>query len=198
MQLPTLYKITSTGAKQEWTIKVEHNRYWTLSGQTGGRMTMSAVTRCVSKQGRTDDQQAKFEASALWVKKQKKDYTLDLDVKASQPSEEVKNGKLLEEAYKTIEELDCDLNAAIENMDGPSCKLLAELADVRADRDSWKQQCDDRVADVLRIGAERDLLKRQVELLCGELSDQEIFYDGAPRDSDGWYDWSLREAKEGC
>jgi len=70
-QLPTLFKLTSTGAKQQWEVLVDGNLIATKYGQVGGTITHSAWTSCIGKQGRTDKQQAEFEAKALWTKKLK-------------------------------------------------------------------------------------------------------------------------------
>lgn len=78
-QLPTLYKKTSTGALQEWTVIVEDNQYYTLFGQTGGNIQRSEMTSCQGKNfGKKNETlpsyQAELEAEALWTKKLKKDY----------------------------------------------------------------------------------------------------------------------------
>ena len=69
--LPKLYKKTSTGATQTWLVEYDGSAYRTLYGQEGGKLTVSEWTECVGKQGRTDEQQAEFEAQALWTKKLK-------------------------------------------------------------------------------------------------------------------------------
>lgn len=79
MNLPTLYKRTSTGALQEWTIFVEGARIFTRFGQTGGAIQETAPTICKGKNpGRsnatTGAEQAQMEAQAQWEKKLKKDY----------------------------------------------------------------------------------------------------------------------------
>lgn len=59
-------------------------------------------------------------------------------------------------------------------------RLERELATMTADRDSWQRQCDDRVADVLRLGNEVARKERQyMELImsvetvfCGETRHQ--------------------------
>lgn len=86
VQLPTLYKRTSTGALQEWTVIITGTYYRTRFGQTGGALQASAPVECLGKQGRSDSEQADFEARALWTKKLKKDYTTDKDVKAGDTS----------------------------------------------------------------------------------------------------------------
>jgi len=104
-QLPTLYKITSFGALQEWSVYVEGNRYWTCHGQTGGTIQRSASTVCTGKNaGRanatTGCQQAELEAAALHTKKLKKDYTQDPNVVAGQTSELIEGGILPMLAHK--------------------------------------------------------------------------------------------------
>jgi DNA ligase-1 len=102
---PTLYKRTSTGALQEWTIFAAEGRYWTKFGQTGGTIQQSERVDCVSKNvGRANetsaDQQAVLEAQALWEKKLKKDYTQDQNAKAGQASELIEGGILPMLAHK--------------------------------------------------------------------------------------------------
>lgn len=79
MQLPTLYKRTSTGKVQQWVIEVDGDKYRTTSGQTGGAQTTSAWTVAKPKNvGRsnetTPEQQAVSEAQSKWDKKRKTDY----------------------------------------------------------------------------------------------------------------------------
>jgi len=75
--LPTLYKRTSTGALQEWTVYYDVTGYWARFGQTGGTIQQSEQTVCCGKNiGRanatTQAQQAELEAKALWEKKLKR------------------------------------------------------------------------------------------------------------------------------
>ena len=79
MKLPILFKRTSTGALQEWSIRTEGAQIITRFGQTGGAIQETAPTICVGKNvGRsnetTAEQQAELEAKAQWEKKLKKDY----------------------------------------------------------------------------------------------------------------------------
>lgn len=79
---PTLYKKTSTGAQQEWTISVEGNVIITKYGQTGGKIQTATDT---VKEGKnlgqsnatTAEQQALREAQSEWEKKLKKGYVQD-------------------------------------------------------------------------------------------------------------------------
>ena len=72
--LPTLYKRSTTGKINEWTIDVEANRYRTCSGYTDGVKTVSEWTVCTGKNiGKknetTPELQTLAEATALWTKK---------------------------------------------------------------------------------------------------------------------------------
>lgn len=74
--LPTLYKQTSTGAQQEWTISVEGSTIIKRFGQTGGAIQEARDTVTKGKNvGRanetTPEQQALAEAQSQWEKKQK-------------------------------------------------------------------------------------------------------------------------------
>lgn len=84
MQLPTLYKRTSAGKVQLWTIEAEGNQYRTIIGQQGGKMTESAWTTCKGKNiGRANETspeaQAILEAEAAWTKKRGGEYRETLD-----------------------------------------------------------------------------------------------------------------------
>lgn len=74
--LPTLSKITSTGATQTYRIWVEGTTIVTEYGQLGGKMQQSRDTIAVGKNlgkanATTPEQQALLEAEAQWTKKLK-------------------------------------------------------------------------------------------------------------------------------
>lgn len=82
-QLPTLYKRTSTGKIQQWTVKIDGDSYWTESGQTDGKITKSTPTvakpKNVGKSNETTpEEQAQLEAQAKWDLKARKDYFEDI------------------------------------------------------------------------------------------------------------------------
>ena len=84
MTLPKLFKITATGAIQEWQIFFENGEYYTVSGQVDGKKITSAATKCKGKNtGKknetTDVQQAELEARAKWQKKRDEGYIEDVD-----------------------------------------------------------------------------------------------------------------------
>ena len=82
--MKTLYKKTSTGATQEWTIEVKGNGYRTISGQVDGKKVVSKWTECAGKNlGKknetTPEEQAMFEAQSKYKKKLETGYTEYID-----------------------------------------------------------------------------------------------------------------------
>lgn len=77
---PTLYKKTSTGKIQVWTVLTDGPTYCTVSGQNDGKKTTSTPTICKGKNlgkanATTDAEQALKEAYSKWEKKLKSGYT---------------------------------------------------------------------------------------------------------------------------
>lgn len=81
---PTLYKKTSVGKIQAWTISVDGNTITTVFGQVDGKLQ---TTQDVVKEGKnagkanatTPEQQAEAEALAKWTKQKKKGYVETID-----------------------------------------------------------------------------------------------------------------------
>jgi DNA ligase-1 len=79
---PILYKYTNTGAIQQWHIIVEDDKFWTVEGQKGGKLTTSLPTVCTSKNvGKVNEttprEQAVAEANAKHLKKRESGYYLE-------------------------------------------------------------------------------------------------------------------------
>lgn len=77
--MKTLYKKTSTGAIQQWTISADDNLITTVFGQVDGKLqkTVDVVTagkNTGKKNETTPAQQAELEAKAKWTKQKKKGY----------------------------------------------------------------------------------------------------------------------------
>lgn len=94
LMLPKLFKTTSTGAIQEWSIFHEDGSFWTVSGQVDGKKVTSAKTSCAGKNvGRknatTSNEQALREAQARWQKKVDEGYVQDVNTLA-----EAKEGRV--------------------------------------------------------------------------------------------------------
>lgn len=84
MKFPTLYKRTSTGAIQEWTVIADGDSYYSEEGIVSGKLTASAPHTCeVKNKGKKNEttaaQQAEKEAQAEWEKKLRRGYTLNKD-----------------------------------------------------------------------------------------------------------------------
>jgi ATP-dependent DNA ligase len=83
MKLPTLYKKTSTGADQQWSIATDANVILTAWGQVGGVLQQTADLikegKNTGKKNETSNiQQAEAEAQSQWEKKLKKGYVQNL------------------------------------------------------------------------------------------------------------------------
>ena len=79
MKLPILYARTQTGAIQQWSVYTEENKYQTVFGQIDGKLQTTNWTICQgTNMGRSNErspeQQAEFEAEALWKKKKDSGY----------------------------------------------------------------------------------------------------------------------------
>ncbi len=91
MNLPTLFKKTSVGKIQSWTIRVDGATIVTTYGQVGGKMQETSDTVVEGKNlgkanATTPQAQAELEAAAQHEKKRKKGYVLD--------PEDAKDGKV--------------------------------------------------------------------------------------------------------
>ena len=84
MNLPTLYKKTSTGAIQQWSIKALNGVITTTYGQVDGQLQTTTDTINIGKNiGKanetTPSKQAELEAIAKWQGKKKKGYIEHID-----------------------------------------------------------------------------------------------------------------------
>lgn len=88
MKLPILYARTQTGAIQQWSVYTEQNKYQTVFGQVDGKLQTTNWTVCQGtntgrSNERSPEQQAEFEAEALWKKKRDSGYfgnVSDIDI----------------------------------------------------------------------------------------------------------------------
>ena len=74
MMYPCLYKKTATGADQMWQVETDGNKIITRWGQVGGKIQEETEViktgKNIGKQNETSpEQQARYEAQALWTKK---------------------------------------------------------------------------------------------------------------------------------
>lgn len=98
VKLPTLYKKTSTGAIQQWSVEVEGSTIIATYGQQGGKLQTARDTIAEGKNiGKsnetTPEQQAEAEAQSQWEKKCKKGYVQNAsDASAGEVDEEFISG----------------------------------------------------------------------------------------------------------
>ncbi len=74
-----IFKRDSTGKTRVWSQEISGYRYRTVAGILGGALVESGWTKCVGKQGRTDEQQAEFEVAANYKHKLTREYHASLD-----------------------------------------------------------------------------------------------------------------------
>lgn len=79
-----IYKITKTGAIQQWSQEIEGSKYRTISGQVNGKLITSEWTQCeatnINKSNeRVGGDQAIFEVESNYSKKLDKDYHLNIE-----------------------------------------------------------------------------------------------------------------------
>lgn len=104
---PTLYKKTSTGAIQSWSVDVhdnsDHSQWWdigTVHGQVGGKMQITSDTitkgKNVGKKNETSIlQQAQAEAQAKWEKQKKKGYVESIEAAQSDETDVLIEGGIV-------------------------------------------------------------------------------------------------------
>ena len=87
MQLERLYKLSTKGATQVIDMVIEGDTYTRTWGQLDGKMQNKATTAKGKNIGRsnetTPEQQAIIEAEAVWVKKQKTNYSTSMEAPVS-------------------------------------------------------------------------------------------------------------------
>lgn len=82
--LPVLYARTQTNAIQQWTVKIDKDRFWAEYGQIDGKITISTptiaqITNDGKANARDPEQQALAQAKALWKKKKESGYWENLN-----------------------------------------------------------------------------------------------------------------------
>lgn len=87
-EFPVLYKYTTTGKVQQWQVISEGDKFWTIEGIQGGKLTTSLPTYTKAKNvgkknATTPEEQAVLEASAKWQKKKDSHYNEELQEERS-------------------------------------------------------------------------------------------------------------------
>jgi DNA ligase-1 len=109
MKLPKLFKISSTGAQQEWEISTEENTIVSRWGKVGGKIQETQdVIKEGKNQGRSNEttakQQAESEATSQWEKKLKSGYVKSLDSAEAGEVDDVIEGGILPMLAKRFDE----------------------------------------------------------------------------------------------
>ena len=134
--LPTLYKRTSTGATQQWTVAVDGNTISTTYGQVGGAMQ---TTHDVISEGKnlgrsnatTPEQQAQLEAAAQHEKKRKAGYVADLATAQAGGTDDIIEGGVLPMLAKVYEDRADKVTfpvAVQPKLDGHRCIAVIEAS----------------------------------------------------------------------
>lgn len=84
MRLETLYKRTSLGQIQQWTIEINGDKFFSSEGIVGGKISTNQPTVCKPKNigkanATTPEEQAVREATAKWEKKLASGYSVDIN-----------------------------------------------------------------------------------------------------------------------
>lgn len=134
MKLSTLFKKTSTGAIQEWTIETVGSTMKTHWGQVGGTIQSTSET---IKEGKntgkanatTPVQQAEAEAKSAWDLKLKKGYVFDIDKAEAGKVDKIIEGGIFPMLAHTIEKRGKDLKypAYVQpKLDGHRCIAICK------------------------------------------------------------------------
>jgi DNA ligase-1 len=75
---PEIYKTDTTGKTRTWRLEVQDNQFRTIAGILGGALVTSGWKTCTGKQGRSDNEQATFEAHAKYENKLTREYHLEI------------------------------------------------------------------------------------------------------------------------
>ena len=133
-KFPTLYKQTSTGAMQQWTIAVEGATIRTFWGQTGGKLqegsdTIRAGKNIGKANETTPEEQAKAEAKSQWELKLKKGYVEQLGQAKAGKVDKIIEGGIFPMLAHTIEKRGKDLKYPCyvqPKLDGHRCIAICK------------------------------------------------------------------------
>jgi len=75
---PEIYKTDTTGKTRTWRLEIQDNKFRTIAGILGGALVTSGWKVCKGKQGRSDNEQATFEAAAKYENKLTREYHRDV------------------------------------------------------------------------------------------------------------------------
>lgn len=125
--MQTLYKYSTKGAPLQWSIEVVGDRYRTIEGQVGGKLTTSQWTICFPKNigkanSTTAEEQAQKKAESIFRKKKESGFSESLETSGAKYFEPMLAHKWDEHPIKDGEEI-----ALQPKLDGHRC--IAYLKD---------------------------------------------------------------------
>ncbi len=175
-RLCTLYKKDSKGKIREWSIHVEGNSYWTVTGQKDGKMITHQPKYTVGKNiGKsnetTPEEQAVLEAQSHWQKRVDKGYHEDLELVSQDKTDEIFYVPQLAQEYKEIKSWPVYVQP---KLDGIRCIIRLENGEiVGRTRNGKVLECIDHIIDQLK-----ECFVEDPELILdGELYNHELRND---------------------
>lgn len=111
-----IVKRDSVGKLRSWQYEVSGAQYRTIAGVVGGTLSTSSWTVCVGKQGRSDAEQAKSEATALYDQNLDREYRLTESELTSVPT-----SPMLAQDYKKQKSVKFPVHSQ-PKLDGIRCK----------------------------------------------------------------------------
>ena len=175
-RLCTLYKKDSKGKIREWSIHVEGNSYWTVTGQKDGKMITHQPKYTVGKNiGKsnetTPEEQAVLEAQSHWQKRVDTGYHEDLELVSEDKTNEIFYVPQLAQEYKETNIFPVFVQP---KLDGIRCVIRLEDGEVVGrTRNGKVLECIDHITDQLKgcFDVEPNLI------LDGELYNHELRND---------------------
>jgi DNA ligase-1 len=153
LKLSKLYKKDSKGKIREWSINVDGNSYWTVTGQKDGKMITHlpkyTVGKNVGKSNETTpEEQAVLEAQSHWQKRVDKGYNKNLDLVSQDRADGIFYVPQLAQEYQEIKNWPVYVQP---KLDGIRCIVRLENGEiVGRTRNGKVIECMDHIIDQLK------------------------------------------------
>ena len=153
LKLSKLYKKDSKGKIREWSINVDGNSYWTVTGQKDGKMITHlpkyTVGKNVGKSNETTpEEQAVLEAQSHWQKRVDKGYNKNLDLVSQDKADGIFYVPQLAQEYQEIKNWPVYVQP---KLDGIRCIVRLENGEiVGRTRNGKVIECMDHIIDQLK------------------------------------------------
>lgn len=159
LNLSKLYKKDSKGKIREWSVYVDSNSYWTVTGQKDGKMITHLPKYTVGKNiGKsnetTPNEQAVLEALSHWQKRVDKGYHKNLDLVSQDKADEIFYVPQLAQKYKEVDKWPVFVQP---KLDGIRCIVRLEDGEVVGRTRNGKViECIVHITDQLKGCFQRD------------------------------------------